>query len=90
MNASYAATQPEIELMPAAASPLNTVAMAESMHRKYNLATPVSGTLTARMHLREFQRTAQLMLEAKADMDTCPDCRWSIDGFWLHVCERHL
>lgn len=61
-------TQPEIELLPAAASPLNTVAMAESMHRKYGLATPVSGTRTARMHLREFQRTAQLMIEAAHDV----------------------
>lgn len=64
MRASYLGNQPEIELLPSAASPLNTVAMAESMYRKYNLATPVSGTRTALMHLREFQRTAQLMLDA--------------------------
>lgn len=66
MNASYPTTQPEIELLPAAASPLNTVAMAENMHRKYGLASPVSGTRTARMHLRYFQRTAQMMVEAVA------------------------
>lgn len=64
MKASWPTTQPEIELLPAAASPWNTVAMAERMHRTYGLATPVSGTRTALMHLREFQRTAQLMLEA--------------------------
>lgn len=56
----------EAELLPAAASPLNTVAMAERMYRRYGVATPVSGKRTAMMHLREFQRTAQLMIEAVA------------------------
>lgn len=54
----------EAELLPAAADPLNTVAMAELMYRRYALASPVSGTRTAIMHLRHFQRTAQLMIEA--------------------------
>jgi len=67
MDASYPTNQPEIELLPAAASPLNTVAMAERMHRNYGLASPVSGTRTARMHLRYFQRVAQAMLEAAAE-----------------------
>lgn len=66
MSDSWPTEYPEIELLPDAASPLNTVAMAERMHRRYGLATPVSGTRTARMHLREFQRTAQMMLEAAA------------------------
>lgn len=57
----------EVELMPAAANPYNTIATAEMFYRRYSVATPVSGTRTARMHLRQFQRTAQLMMEAAAD-----------------------
>lgn len=57
----------EVELMPAAANPYNTIATAEMFYRRYGVATPVSGTLTARMHLRQFQRTAQLMMDAAAD-----------------------
>lgn len=56
----------EAELLPAAASPLNSVAMAERMYRRYAVATPVSGKRTAIMHLREFQRTAQMLVEAAA------------------------
>ena len=56
----------EAELLPAAASPLNTVAMAERMYRRYAVSTPVSGKRTAIMHLREFQRTAELLLAAAA------------------------
>lgn len=59
----------EAELLPAAASPLNSVAMAERMYRRYAVSTPVSGNRTAIMHLREFQRTAQMLMEA-ADAGT--------------------
>lgn len=59
----------EVELLPAAASPLNTVAMAERMYRRYGVSTPVSGKRTAIMHLREFQRTAQMLVEAAAGTD---------------------
>lgn len=54
----------EVELLPAAANPLNTVAMAERMYRRYGVSTPVSGKRTAIMHLRYFQRTAQLLVDA--------------------------
>lgn len=54
----------EVELLPAAASPLNSVAMAERMYRRYGVSTPVSGKRTAIMHLREFQRTAELLVDA--------------------------
>lgn len=64
MSDSRPTTQPEIELLPAAASPFNTVAMAELMHRRYGLASPVSGNRTARMHLRHFQRSAELLADA--------------------------
>lgn len=59
----------EVELLPAAANPLNTIATAEMFYRRYALATPVSGSRTARMHLRQFQRTAQLMMEAVDDIN---------------------
>lgn len=58
---------PEIELRPYQASPLTTVAMAERMYANFGCATPVSGNATARMHLREFQRTAQLLAVAAAN-----------------------
>lgn len=54
----------EAELLPAAADPLNTVAMAEHMYRRFALASPVSGKRTARMHLRYFQRTARMLADA--------------------------
>lgn len=64
MSAESLTTQPEIELLPAAASPLATVGQAEMMHRRFGLAAPVSGNQTARMHLDYFRRTAALMVAA--------------------------
>lgn len=67
----------EVEMLPAAASPLNSVAMAERMYRRYGVSTPVSGNRTAIMHLREFQRTAQLMMEAADERDlAASDREW--------------
>lgn len=57
----------EVELLPAAANPFNTIATAEMFYRRYGVATPVSGTRTAVMHLRHFQRTAQLLVESYGD-----------------------
>ena len=57
----------EAELVPSSASPLNTVAMAERMYRRYAVSSPVSGNRTAIMHLREFQRTAELLVDAAAN-----------------------
>lgn len=54
----------EIELAPAAASPLAHVSIAQHLHRNYGLATPVSGSATARMELNEFLRSAELLAMA--------------------------
>lgn len=51
----------EIELKPTAASVVITVAQCESMHRQYALATPVSGTATARRAAGEFIRLARML-----------------------------
>ena len=64
----------EVELLPAAASPRTTVALAEMMHRQYNISYPVSGTRTALMHLREFKRTARLLADVALPVEQCPDC----------------
>lgn len=77
----------EAELLPTAASPLNTVAMAERMYRRYAVSSPVSGRRTAIMHLREFQRTAELLADAYS-ADHCDDCIYQISGEVI-ACTKH-
>lgn len=81
----------EVELVPTSASPLNSIAMAERMYRRYAVSSPVSGNRTAIMHLREFQRTAQMMMDAAdayREEGQCEDC-WVSRDREHHLCERH-
>lgn len=77
----------EVELVPSSASPLNTVAMAERMYRRYAVSSPVSGRRTAIMHLREFQRTAELLADAYS-ADHCDDCIYQMAGDVI-ACPKH-
>lgn len=58
--------QPEREMSPTAATPYLTVGTVQNMYGYHGVATPVSGSATARRQLKALQETADMLCKVAA------------------------